>query len=149
MTLKALRPKDYSETPQTLAEHLKKRRRQLHLLQREVAELMGVSKATVVNWENGKAEPTSAQFRPILDFLGYDPSAEGKTLSERVTGKQRQLGVTLAQIARHLGWDPGTLHRYLDGTWRVSPDRAAALEAFLTDEKANLVSILRLPGELR
>ncbi|MEA2915135.1 MAG: hypothetical protein QOJ15_7216, partial [Bradyrhizobium sp.] len=31
LTLKALRAKDYSETPQTLGEHLKKRRRQLGL----------------------------------------------------------------------------------------------------------------------
>jgi len=37
LTLKALRKKDYSEEPQTLGEHLKKRRRELGLLQREVA----------------------------------------------------------------------------------------------------------------
>jgi hypothetical protein len=45
-TLKALRAKDYSENPQTLGEHLKKRRRQLGLLQRETAEMLGVSTDT-------------------------------------------------------------------------------------------------------
>jgi hypothetical protein len=43
LTLKALRAKDYLESPQTLGQHLKKRRRQLGLLQREVAERMLVS----------------------------------------------------------------------------------------------------------
>ncbi len=102
LTLKALRAKDYSETPQSLGEHLKKRRRELGLLQREVAETMAVSTATAANWEKGKATPTPAQFRPVLDFLGYDPTSEGETLAERVTAKQRQFGVTLAQIARYL-----------------------------------------------
>jgi hypothetical protein len=37
-------------------------------------------------------------------------------------------------VARSLGWDPGTLTRYLDGTWRMPPSRAAQLEAFLVTE---------------
>jgi hypothetical protein len=68
--------------------------------------MMGVSIATVVNWEKGKAKPTPALFRSVHDFLGCDPAPVGKTLSERVTVKQRQLGVTLAQMAQYLG---GTL----------------------------------------
>jgi transcriptional regulator with XRE-family HTH domain len=144
MTFKSLKPKDYSDAPQTLAGHLKKRRRELRLLQREAAKQIGVSTATIVNWENGKAKPTPAQFRPVLNFLGYDPIPEGETFAERVTAKQRALSVTLAQIARYLGWDPGSLHRYIDGTWRMSPSRKAALEAFLAVDTVTLGSIYRL-----
>jgi len=36
LRLKSLRPKDYPEMPRTLGQHLKKRRRKLGLLQREV-----------------------------------------------------------------------------------------------------------------
>jgi hypothetical protein len=46
LTLKALRAKDYSNNPQTLDEHLKKRRRELGLLQREAAEMLGISTDT-------------------------------------------------------------------------------------------------------
>jgi DNA-binding XRE family transcriptional regulator len=53
--LKSLRTKDYSETPQTLGLHLKKRRLELGLLQREAGEQMGVYKATYGIWENDKA----------------------------------------------------------------------------------------------
>jgi DNA-binding XRE family transcriptional regulator len=131
LTLKTLRPRDYSENPQTLGQHLKKRRRELGLLQREAAERLGVSTDTVVNWETGRTEPVVAQFRPVVAFLGYDPTPEPRTLAERLEAKQRRLGASLAQIARYLGWDPGSLRRYLDGTWRISSVRRHALEAFL------------------
>jgi DNA-binding XRE family transcriptional regulator len=141
LTLKALRSKDYSEAPQTLGEHLKKRRRELGLLQREAAEMMGVSTDTVVNWETGRTEPVAAQFRPVVAFLGYDPTPEPQTLAERVEAKQRRLGASLAQVARHLGWDPGSLRRYLDGTWRISPNRRQVLETFLNTEDVALAGL--------
>jgi hypothetical protein len=47
-----------------------------------------------------------------------------------VEAKRRQLGMTFEQVAWYLGWDPGTLTRYLNGTWRMSDERAAKLEAF-------------------
>ena len=144
LTLKALRAKDYSKNPQTLGEHLKKRRRKLGLLQREAAERMGVSAETVANWESGKTTPIAAQFRPVMAFLGYDSAPEPQTLAERLAAKQRALGASLAQIARHLGWDPGSLKRYLDGTWRLSPDRREALEAFLNAEDAVLAGVRSL-----
>jgi transcriptional regulator with XRE-family HTH domain len=124
-----------------LGEHLKKRRRELGLLQREAAERMGVSNDTVVNWEKDKSKPVPAQFRPVVAFLGYDPTSQPQTLAERVEAKQRSLGASLAQVARYLGWDPGSLRRYLDGTWRLSPDRRDTLEAFLDAEDTALASL--------
>jgi len=46
LTLKAPKPKDYFETPQTWGEHLKKRRRELGLHQREAAAHMGIPTET-------------------------------------------------------------------------------------------------------
>jgi transcriptional regulator with XRE-family HTH domain len=103
LTLKALRQKDYSEDPETLGEHLKKRRRELGLLQREAAERMGVSTGTLVNWEQDNTKPVAAQFRPLVAFLGYDPTPEPRTLAERMEAKQRTLGASLARVARYLG----------------------------------------------
>jgi transcriptional regulator with XRE-family HTH domain len=103
--------------------------------------MMGVSTDTVVNWENGKTRPVAAQFRPVLAFVGYDPTPEPLTLGERLEAKRRLLGVTFAQVAGHLGWDPGTLTRYLNGTWRISPERRGALEEFLNAEDAALADL--------
>ena len=145
LTLNVQRLKDYSEKPKTLGEHLKKRRRELGLLLREAAERMGVSAETIANWENGKTEPIATQFQPVVAFLGYDPMPAPTTLAERLEAKRRLLGVTFAQVARHLGWDPGTLARYLSGTWRMPTARGALLEAFLLTEKAALAGVLQLP----
>jgi transcriptional regulator with XRE-family HTH domain len=136
---------DYSQNPQTMGEHLKKRRRELGLLQREAAERMGIQRDTYVNWEKDKTKPVASQFRPVVAFLGYDPTPAPKTLSERLKAKRRELGVTFAQVARFLGWDPGTLSRYLDGTWRMLPARAAQLEALLIAGETELERIRCLP----
>jgi len=144
LTLKTQKPKDYSETPATLGEHLKKRRRELGLLLREAGVQMGVSAETVANWEKGKTKPVAAQFKPVAAFLGYDPTPEAQTFAERLEAKQRRLGTSLAQIARHLGWDPGSLRHYLDGTWGISPDRRTLLEAFLNAKDEALVGLRSL-----
>jgi hypothetical protein len=60
LTLKALTAKDYCENPQTLGEHLKKRRRQR----------MGIGTDTYANWKKGKMELVASQFGPVLKFLG-------------------------------------------------------------------------------
>jgi transcriptional regulator with XRE-family HTH domain len=69
-----------------------------------------------------------------VDFLGYDPSPPPVTLAQRMEAKRRTTGMTFDQVARTLGWDHGTLTRYLNGTWRMPSSRAQALEAFLASE---------------
>ena len=106
---------------------------------------MNIGSGTYANWERGKTEPVASQFRPVVAFLGYDPTPEPQTLAERVEAKQRRLRASLAQVARYLGWDPGSLRRYLDGTWRMPPSRAALLDAFLVAEEAELARLWQLP----
>lgn len=149
VTLKSLRKKDYSEHPKTLGEHLKKRRRELGLLQREAAARMGILTDTYLNWEKGHTEPAPSQFRPVVAFLGFDPSPPPKTLAERLEAKRRATGVTFGQVAKYLGWDEGTLTRYLNGTWRIPAIRRAALEVLLSAKSTDLTDIHRLPRRLR
>lgn len=108
-------PKDYAEEPQTLGEHLKRRRKLLGLLQREAATQLGCDQFTYINWEKDKTVPAHSRFRPIIEFLRYDPSPPPATLAEQVQAKRRAMGMTFAQVARHLGFDDGTLSRYLRG----------------------------------
>jgi len=110
---------------------------------------MGVSTATVVHWEADKTRPIAAQFRPVAEFLGYDPTPEPTTLLGRLEAKRRALGVTFDQVAAHLGWDRGSLTRYLDGTWRIPANRMAALELLLSAKNSDLTDIHHLPRRLR
>jgi transcriptional regulator with XRE-family HTH domain len=148
-TAKVLRAKDYSETPQTLGEHLKKRRRELGMLQRQAAAQMGIAAETLANWEKDKTRPVPSQFRALMEFLGYDPTEASNSLSGRFDAKRRSLGVTLDQAAQYLGWDEGSLRRYLRGTWRLSRSRAEALERFLALDKGTASTVLSLPRRRR
>jgi transcriptional regulator with XRE-family HTH domain len=132
-----------------LGQHLKKRRRELGLLQREAAERMTVSVDTLINWEKSRTEPMPSQFRPVLAFLGYDPTPAPMTLPERLLTKRRATGMTLADVARNLGWDEGTLTRYLEGAWRMPAARAAAFETLLSATTSERDPIYRLPRRLR
>lgn len=149
LTLKAQKPKDYAENPQSLGEHLKKRRKELGLLQREAGERMGVSAETVANWEKDKTKPIPTQFRPVVAFLGYDPTPTSVSLVERFEAKRRELGVTLEQVAKYLAWDEGSLRRYLKGMWRLSSQRADALERFLILNEQNMAEVLAMPRRKR
>ena len=144
--LKSLRKKDYSEHSKTLGEHLKKRRRELGLLQREAAGRLGILKETYANWEKGRTAPVASQFRPVAAFLGFDPSPAPTTLAERLEAKRRATGMTFDQVAAHLGWDQGTLTRYLNGTWRMPANRRAALEVLLSAKSSDLTDVDHLPS---
>jgi len=56
-----------------LGDHLKKRRLDLKLLQREVAQKLGVDKTSIHNWERGHATPSLCFMPRIIEFLGYTP----------------------------------------------------------------------------
>ncbi|MBK8164195.1 MAG: helix-turn-helix transcriptional regulator [Gammaproteobacteria bacterium] len=107
--LKALKSKETDFEPQTLGEHIKKRRLTLKLYQREVAERLGVDPITVFNWENGKTTAPPIKVLPsILAFLGYNPFPVPATLSERMLAARRIRGWTMKEAAQALGVDPCT-----------------------------------------
>jgi len=43
----------YPTNPVTIGDHIRKRRMDLGLLQREVAEIIGVTESSIWNWEHG------------------------------------------------------------------------------------------------
>jgi len=56
-----------------MGDHIRKRRLDLGLFQKDVAKSIGADICSLYNWERGRAEP-KARFLPgIIAFLGYDP----------------------------------------------------------------------------
>ena len=108
----------------TLGEHLRSRRRTLGLLQREVAERLGVTIETLLLWEWDEHEPTVRYYPAIFRFLGYDPFPKPQTLAERIARQRRKLGLTISQAAQKAGVDKGTFSRWESGEWqpRLSGD---------------------------
>jgi transcriptional regulator with XRE-family HTH domain len=58
------------------------------LLQKEVAEFIGVSEDSVTHWENEKASPQIHSYPSVIQFLGYYPFTHE---TESLAGKLQQL----------------------------------------------------------
>jgi DNA-binding transcriptional regulator YiaG len=75
VTLRAQKTRDpaYPRELKTLGDHLRKRRLDFGLLQREVAKSLGVRVKTLRNWERGKTAPQRRFLPRSFGFLGADP----------------------------------------------------------------------------
>jgi len=62
-----------ARVPNTIGEHLRKRRFLLGLHQEEAALKLGVSERTLSLWECDEVYPTWGQQPKIVAYLGYDP----------------------------------------------------------------------------
>lgn len=130
--LKSARQPVWSVEPKTLGEHLRKRRGELGLFQREVAAQIGVTPTTVLDWEKGK--PPYDRYLPrIIIFLGYDPRPAPRTLGERLHRARGTHGLSGKAAARLLGVDEGTFYRWEQDIWVPRGGRRALVDAFLSE----------------
>jgi DNA-binding XRE family transcriptional regulator len=58
----------------------------LKLLQKQVAEQIGVHELTITNWEVSATVPEVRYIPAIIQFLGYNPLPAATTLPERAHG---------------------------------------------------------------
>jgi len=124
-------PAAYPRAFRTLGDYLRQRRLELGLLQREVAERLGVDPCTVTNWELNRTSPALCFLPRIIGLIGFDPLPPGRSLGERFRAARRRAGCSRERFARLLGVDPGTLGRW-ERNLRVPTGRYARLaEAFL------------------
>jgi DNA-binding XRE family transcriptional regulator len=79
--LKCRKPKDYMDNPQTLGEHIRKRRRELGLTLKEAGRILGVTDYTVINWEHHRTGPDrpSSTLRRFSSFSGTTHSTNRQT----------------------------------------------------------------------
>ena len=113
VTLRGEKPRPgYAEEPTTWGEHLKTRRLDLGLNQREVAERVGANHKTYENWEQGKYEPEFRFYPSLVAFLGYEPFPEPATFALRIRWKREREGLSQRGLAARLGLDPTTIQAW-------------------------------------
>lgn len=134
LRLTAPRPPDpaYPGELQTIGDHLRAKRLDLGLLQKEVAEQLGASQASVLNWEKGRLSPDFTFLPAVIRFLGYDPRPEGQTLGEKLYRARTAQGIPQKRLAETLGLDQGTLSSVEDGR-RVTKRVAGVVRAWITE----------------
>lgn len=132
LRLTAERPRDpaYPEELQTIGDHLRARRLDLGLLQKEVAKQLGASHASVLNWEKGHLSPDFTFLPAVIRFLGYDPRPEGERLGQKLHRARTARGIPQKKLAETLGLDQGTLSSVEDGR-RVTKRVAGVVSAWL------------------
>jgi len=94
---------------------LRRRRLELGLLQREVADRLGAHQCSVTNWELNRTKPALSFLPGIIDLIGYVPLPAGETLAAQLMVYRTARGLSQEATARLLGVDPGTLSRWERG----------------------------------
>jgi len=125
-------PRAYPRELRTLGDHLRKKRLDLKLLQKQVGLILGVEEATIWNWENNHSSMKLHYIPKVLKFLGYMPfDRQVKTLGEKVVGYRRISGITQKELAKQLHIDPGTLGRWERNESQPLKRHLGRLTAFL------------------
>ncbi len=112
----------------TLGDHIRTRRLDLGLLQKQVAERIGVDTDTVINWEQNRCEPKIQYLPTIIDFLGYVPFAKGDSFPERLKVYRKLRGLTQQQLADKLGVAMLTVRTWEAGTHQPRPKTRKRVE---------------------
>jgi transcriptional regulator with XRE-family HTH domain len=94
-----------------LGDHIRKQRLDRELFQKQVAEQIGVSQATIWNWECHESSPRPHEIPAVIKFLGYNPLPVPESLAEKLLTARKLLGLTQKAMAKRLRIDPTTLGR--------------------------------------
>ena len=123
--------------PQTVGDHLRKRRLGLKMLQKDVAEQLGVDKTSVFNWEANTAVPEIRYMPAIIRFLGYNPLPAASTLAEQLVRQRTSMGLSQKESAERLGVDPSTLAKWEQGKREPQGVFLGRVKRFLQDTESS------------
>ncbi len=120
----------YPKTIVTLGDHLRKKRLDLKLEQKDVAKLLKITPDSIYLWENNRVEPKVDSYPTIVNFLGYCPFEPLTDFGQKLKRHRIYSGLSLGQFAKILVIDPGTL-RNLEAGGRTTKKVRAKVETFL------------------
>jgi transcriptional regulator with XRE-family HTH domain len=89
------------------------------LWQEYVAAELGVSVATICNWEGNHTNVATRFLPKVVAFLGYDPRQESGQLGDRIRMQRERQGLSQVALAEKLGlntstvvaWERGRVHK--------------------------------------
>ncbi len=122
-------PKELTKDPITLGDHLRRRRLELGLYQKDVAIQIGVTTSSIWNWENNCSSITLRCMPKVIEFLGYNPIPCPDNIVERLAWHKQINGLTLEDLGAEMRRDPEQLGDWLNG--RHAPCRKNREEIWL------------------
>ena len=111
--------KAYPHNPQTLGEHLLKARLDRKLTKKAAAAKMDISPGTIELWETNRCTPDVRSMKKVIEFIGYYPFDEPKTLSEKIRKHRYVHGLSLQEFGQILGVDGATVWTWENGKYKL------------------------------
>ena len=122
-----------------VGDHLREKRPDLGLLQREVSLLLGSTECSVHLWETNRTAPALPFLPAIVVLLGYRPLNPDDSSGLRLVRARRCSGLSQPARAGCVDIDPGTLCRIERGLSRVRSRFLERIREYLktrADERA-------------
>jgi len=96
-----------------VGEHIRMKRLQLGLIQKDVAKIINVSEDTITFWENQKASPMIHHYPNIISFLGYNPvGAMDGSLGDQLRSFRVLNGLSSKELGKLLRVDASTIRSW-------------------------------------
>lgn len=131
-------PKPIANAPlslTTVGDHIKLKRLELGLLQKELAVIIGASSGAISRWEQNLTEDIPVKFIPnVTLFLTYCPIESFSNLGEKIFLYRKHLGLSQKQLSAKAGIDPSCLLTCENGRRTPKKDTCVKLEQILKTE---------------
>jgi len=106
----------YPKNPTSIGEHIRKKRMELKLFQKDLAILFGVSEDCITYWENSRSTPQIQYYPALIRFLGYYPFELDLTAFEgRIKAFRYINGLSQKQFATLMKINPRTAQQWEKG----------------------------------
>jgi transcriptional regulator with XRE-family HTH domain len=142
---KVLIHKGFQGEPQTVGDHVLRKRLEDGLRRKELAARLGVDEFTLMNWELGRTKTIPARAMPgITRFLDYNPEPRPTQIGAQLRWKRRSLGWTTQEAATRNSVDQSTWEAWEKmAGWPTYPRYRGLLEEFLALLPVDLLARIR------
>ena len=125
-------PPELTQDPVTLGDHLRRRRLELGLYQKDVAVQIGVTASTIWNWEHGWT--IDLKYIPrVIQFLSYNPIPCPDDPLESLAWYKLVNGLTLENLGAEMNRDPEQLADWLSGRHKPCLKNQEKIGLFVSD----------------
>jgi transcriptional regulator with XRE-family HTH domain len=93
----------------TLGDYLRKKRLDLGLRQKDLAEILNSTNDAINYWENNLKKPSIRFLPKIVQFIGYCPYQPSLSIAQKLIIWRAFNGISQHRMAELIGVDPCTL----------------------------------------
>ena len=93
--------------------------------------MLGVSEASIWQWENNRTTPKVSLVPKVYTFLGYAPYTPRLPFGAWLAAVRWGLGLSRRKLARRLGMDVTTVDRWERGRGQPTADSLARIRRFI------------------